>query len=191
VNTRRIAVSRLSSLAIVWGLAGGLAVVTPAQEMPPLPEPGPAHAVFKDLEGTWEAKVETFMGPAEPMVSMGVETNRVGCGGLCLISDFEGTMMDTTFEGHGTETWDTQKKKYVGSWTDSMSTGLTLSESTYDPATKTMTGWMEGPDLSGNVTKMKSTSTMKDADTRVMEMRNIGADGSESLTMRITYTRKE
>jgi hypothetical protein len=184
-------VSRLSRSAIVWGLAGGLAVVAAAQEMPPLPQPGPAHAVFKDIAGTWEARVETFMGPGEPMVSTGVEKNRVGCGGLCLISDFEGSFMGTDFEGHGTETWDTGKKRYVGSWTDSMSTGLTLSESTYDPATKTMTGWMEGPDLTGNVTKMKSVTTIKDADTHITEMHNIGADGSETLGMRITYTRKE
>jgi hypothetical protein len=99
--------------------------------------------------------------------------------------------MGATFEGHGTDTWDATKKRYVGTWMDSMTQGLSLSESTYDPATKTMTGWMEGPDMSGNITKSKSTSTIKDADTRVMEMHNIGPDGNETLGMRITYTRKK
>jgi len=169
----------------------GLAVAATAQDMPPLPKPGPAHAVFKDVAGTWDARVETFMGPGEPAVSTGVEVNKVGCGGLCLISNFEGSFMGTTFEGHGTDTWDPAKKKYVGSWTDSMSTGLSVSESTYDPATRTMTGWMEGPDMTGNVVKMKSISTLKDADTRVMEMHNVGPDGKEVLGMRITYTRQK
>lgn len=182
--------SGLNRSVIVCCLVGGLAVLATAQDIPPMPKPGPEHALFKDMEGTWDARVESFMGPGDPAVSTGVEKNRVGCGGLCLISDFEGAFMDTTFEGHGTETWDPQKKKYVGSWTDSMSTGLAVSESSYDPATKTMTGWMEGPDMAGNITKSKTTSTIKDADTRVMEMHSVGADGSETLGLRITYTRK-
>lgn len=180
------------NLSIAVGCAvAGMAAAAAAQDMPPLPKPGPAHAVFNDIAGTWDAKVETFMGPGEPAVSTGVEVNKVGCGGLCLISNFEGAFMGTTFEGHGTETWDPGKGKYVGSWTDSMSTGLNVSESTYDPATKTMTGWMEGPDMTGNVVKTKSISKLKDPDTRVMEMHNVGPDGKEVLGMRITYTRKK
>lgn len=181
---------KLNLSLAVCGAVALTAVFVAAQDMPPLPKPGEAHAIFEDVAGTWDAKVETFMGPGEPAVSTGVEVNRVGCGGLCLISNFEGSFMGAKFEGHGTDTWDPAKKKYVGSWTDSMSTGLSVSESTYDPATKTLTGWMEGPDMTGSVVKVKSTSTFKDADTRVMEMRNVGPDGQEVLGMRITYTRK-
>jgi hypothetical protein len=72
-----------------------------------------------------------------------------------------------------------------------MSTGLSVTEATHDAATKTMTGWMEGPDMSGKVSKMKSTAVMKDANTRVFSMYNVGADGKEALSMRITYTRKK
>jgi hypothetical protein len=118
-------------------------------------------------------------------------TTRVGCGGLCVITDFKGSFGPAPFEGHGTETYDPKKKRYVGSWTDSMSTGLGISESAYDPGTKTMTGWMEAPDLAGQVTKMKSISTLKDPDTRVFSMFNVGPDGKETLGMRITYTRRK
>ncbi len=47
---------------------------------------------------------------------------------MCLISDFkgEGMVPGDTFHGHGLMTWDAVKKKYVGSWTDSMSMGLAL-----------------------------------------------------------------
>lgn len=169
------------------------------QGMPPMPKPGPEHAIFKDVAGTWDAKVESFMAPgAPPSVSKGTETVRVGCRGLCSITDFKSAFVmgppstpPTPFEGHGTETYDTAKKRYVGSWTDSMSTGLMTSESTYDAVTKTMTGWMEGPDMSGKVSKMKSTVTMKDPNTRVFSMYNVGPDGKESLGMRITYTRRK
>jgi len=183
---------RKASRSLVVSLAvSGLVAAVAAQDMPPLPQPGPEHAVYKEAAGTWDARVESFMGPGEPMVSTGVEVNRVGCSGLCLISNFEGSFMGTKFEGHGTDTWDPAKKKYVGSWTDSMSTGLSLTESTWDPATKTLTGYMEGPDMTGNVVKMKSTTTMKDADHRVMEMKGPGPDGKDVLMMRITYTRQK
>lgn len=167
--------------------------------MPPMPKPGPEHAMFKDAAGTWDAKVESFMTPgAPPSVSSGTETVRVGCLGLCMITDFKSSFVmgppstpPTAFEGHGTETYDPAKKKYIGSWTDSMSAGLMTTEGTYDAATKTMTGWMEGPDMEGKVTKMKSTVVMKDPSTRVFSMFNVGPDGKESLGMRITYTRKK
>ena len=170
-----------------------------SQGMPPLPRPGPEHAIFKDGAGTWDATVESFMVPgAPPSVSKGVETSRVGCGGLCLITDFKGSFTmgpppapPTTFEGHGTDTYDMGKKKYVGSWVDSMSAGLMTSESTYDATSKTMSGWTVGPDLTGNVTKMKSTTVMKDPNTRVFSMYNVGSDGKESLGMRITYIRRK
>jgi hypothetical protein len=168
-----------------------LGALATAQEMPPPPAPGPAHQVFKEAAGTWDARVESFMAPGEPSLSTGVEVNRVGCGGLCMISDFKGEFFGASFEGHGTETWDPKQEKYVGSWTDSMSTGLSLTESTYDAATKTMTGWMEGPDMTGNVAKMRSVSRLKDADTRIFEMFNTGPDGKEVLGMRITYTRQK
>jgi uncharacterized protein DUF1579 len=188
----------VASLAVT-GLA--LAQDKPAsapQGAPSLPKPGPEQAIFKDIAGTWDAKVEAFMAPgAPPAVSTGVESSRVGCGGLCLITDFKSSFAmapgapPVPFEGHGTDTYDASKKKYVGSWMDSMSTGLMTSESTYDPATKTLTGWMEGADMSGQVSKMKSTTVLKDPNTRVFSMYNVGADGKETLGMRITYTRKK
>jgi len=184
-------VKKASSPFVVSAVVVGLAGMSHAQGMPPLPQPGPEHALYKDAAGTWDARVESFMGPGEPMVSTGVEVNRVGCGGLCLISDFEGSFMGTKFEGHGTDTWDPAKKKYVGSWTDSMSTGLSLTESTWDAAAQTLIGSIEGPDMMGNVVKMKSTTTIQDADHRVMEMRGPGPDGQETLVMRISYTRKK
>ena len=73
---------------------------------PPIPKPGPEHALFKMDAGTWDATVELTMAPgAPPATSKGVEVNTIGCGGLCLISDFKGEMMGMAFLGHGTTTW--------------------------------------------------------------------------------------
>lgn len=175
-------------LALAAGVA--LAGYAAAQEMP-MPKPGPEHKVLEMDAGTWDAAVEMFPGPgAPPMVSKGTETNTMGCGGLCLISDFKGDFGGMPFHGHGTTTWDPGKRKYVGTWTDSMSTGLAIAEGTYDPATKKATSLMEGPDATGKLTKSKAVVEYKDANTRVMQMFTTGPDGKEIPMMKISYTRK-
>lgn len=180
----------LKTVTLVLTFAG---VAAAAAQMPPMPKPGPEHAIFKDDAGTWDATVESLMTPdGKPTTSKGTETNTVSCGGLCLVTHFKGEMMPgVVFEGHGTTAYDPAKKKYIGSWTDSMSTGLSIGESTHDPATKTLTGYMEGPDMSGKVVKMKSVVEYKDPNTRVFTMYGPGPDGKEAQVMRITYTRKK
>jgi hypothetical protein len=163
------------------------------QEMPPVLKPGPEHELFKMDEGTWDATVEMTPGPgAAPITSKGVETNTIGCGGLCLISDFKGEMgPGQAFHGHGTATYDPAKKKYVSSWTDSMSRGLMMSESTWDRATNSTTGYIEGPDMTGKVTKSKAVVEYKDANTRVFTMYSPGPDGKDVSGFKITYVRRK
>jgi hypothetical protein len=162
------------------------------QQMPPLPKPGPEHAVLKMDAGTWDATVEFVPAPgAPPMISKGVEVNTVGCGGLCLISDFKGEAMGSPFHGHGVTTWDAVKKKYIGGWTDSMSQGFAVTEGTYDPGTRKMSGSMEGPDMTGMVMKTRTVSEWRDANTRVMTAFAAGPDGKEMQVMKITSTRRK
>ena len=158
-----------------------------------MPKPGPEHALLKDDVGTWDAVVEMQMEPGKPATkSKGVETNRIGCGGLCLITDFKGEMgPGMPFEGHGVSTWDPAKKKYVGVWTDSMSFGLGTGETTWDPQTRTVTGYMEGADQTGKTSRMKSVVQYKGPDTRVFTMYGPGDAGKETVMMTITYTRRK
>jgi uncharacterized protein DUF1579 len=100
-------------------------------------------------------------------------------------------MPGVPFEGHGVATWDAVKKRYAGSWTDSMSQGLGLGESTWDPATKQFTGWMEAPDMTGKVMKTRSVVEYKPDGSRVFTAYSPGPDGKEMQMMRITYTRRK
>jgi len=167
------------------------APITAGQQPPAPPTPGPEHAVLKMDEGSWDAAVE-FMPPGQPpMTSKGIEVNTMGCGGLCLITDFTGEAMPgVTFQGHGVTAWDAVKKKYASSWTDSMSRGLSVGEATWDPAAKRLTGWMEGPDMEGKVTKTRSVVEHKNG-TRVFTAYQTGPDGKEATVMRITYTKRK
>jgi hypothetical protein len=181
--------TRLPLLTLVATLAASPALRAQAPEMP---KPGPEHELFKQDAGTWDATVEAWMAPgAPPMTSKAVETNVLGCGGLCLVTEFKGDFGGVPFDGHGTSAYDPTKKKYVGSWTDSMSTGLMIGESTYDPVKKVVTGYMEGPDMTGKVVKSKSVVEYKADGSRVFTMYNRTPDGKEVAGMRITYTKRK
>lgn len=163
-----------------------------AQQGPPMPKPGPEHDILKMDVGTWDAVIELVPAPgAPPQKSKGVETARMGCGGLCLISDFKSEMMGAPFEGHGVMAWDSTKKKYTGVWMDSMSAGIALTEGTYDPKAKKWTSTMEGPDMTGKVVKTRATSEMRSPTERVFTMYSPGADGKEMEVMKITYTKRQ
>jgi len=162
-----------------------------APAMPPLPKPGPEQEILKMQEGNWDAVVESWMAPGQPPVTTkGSETNTM-LGGLWLVSDFKGEFMGTPFQGHGVLGWDAVKKKYVNTWVDSMSVGLTTGEATYDGSKKVLAGWMEGPDMTGKVMKMNELSEQKDADNRVFTMSVPGPDGHDVPIMRITYKRRK
>jgi hypothetical protein len=177
----------LAALAFVLPIAVGAA----QQQGPPMPKPGPEHEILKMDVGTWDATVEMIPAPgAPPMTSKGVEVNTLGCGGLCIITDFKGELMPgVTFHGHGTMTWDAGKKKYVGSWTDSMSGGLSLTEGTWDAKTKKFNGWMEGPDMSGQVMKTRSVVDYSGGG-RVMTAFAPGPDGKEMQVLKISYKKR-
>jgi hypothetical protein len=177
-----------AALALVFA-----ASVPAAAQMPAPPTPGPEHAVFKAEEGTWDASIE-MTAPGAPAMppAKGVQVDTVGCGGLCLTTEVKAELMPgMPFEGRGLTTYDPAKKKYIGSWTDSMAPGLSLSEGTYDAATHKSTSWMESPDMTGKMTKTKSVTEQVDADHKVMTMFTVGDDGKEMPTMKISYTRKK
>lgn len=183
---------RKLALGVVATAVFATAATAQQQGPPPMPKPGPEHKILAMDVGTWDAVMEMPAAPgAPPMTSKGVEVNTIGCGGLCLITDFKGDLMPgVTFQGHGITTWDAAKKKYVGSWMDSMSAGISRGESTYDAASKKFTGWIEGPDTSGKVSKMKTTVEYPAPGTRVMTMWEAASDAKETQTLKITYKKR-
>jgi hypothetical protein len=173
------------SLVLVAPLFAGLAL---AQEMP---KPGPEEEILKQGVGTWDASVESWFTPGAPAtVWKTVQTTKM-VGAFWAVDDIKGEFMNQPFEGHGTTGYDRVKKKYVGTWVDSMGPGLSIAESSYDAKAKTMAGTIEGPGPDGKPMKMRETMEWKDVDTKVFSMFVPGADGKEALMMRITYKRRK
>lgn len=164
-----------------------LVAVPALAQMPAPPTPGPEHEMLRKDVGVWDATVEMLTPGAPPAVSKGTETVSM-LGAFWQIADFKAEMFGQPFEGRGTTGYDPARKKFVGTWVDSISTGISTVEATYDPAKKTMTGTMEGPDPTGAVTKTKETTVWTDADTRVFTM--YAPDGATPI-MRISYKRRK
>jgi hypothetical protein len=145
--------------------------------------------------GTWDATIKCYMqGPdAEPHVSHATEVVKLMPGGLWAISDFEGQFGDTPFHGHGQSGYDPLKKKYVGTWIDSMSPSLMIFEGDYDPSTRTLTTYGKGTDpRSGKPYEAKMTTEHKNKDSRVFTMlrKSDESKGQFVKTMEISYARR-
>jgi hypothetical protein len=99
-------------------------------------------------------------------------------------------MMGTPFTGHGMTGYDNVSGKYWSTWTDSMSTGVMVSEGTCDAQKAcTFTGSWNDPIKKGPV-KARMTSRWTSPTTEIFEMYAPGKDGKEMKMMEITYTRK-
>ena len=186
---RRMAVVSAAILA----MGGAVLAVGSGQDAYEAPKPTKFHEFMKQFEGTWDAATE-FMGkPGEPpSKSKGSQVDKIIAGGLFLVMDIKAEMMGKEFIGHGIMGYDTLKKKYTGSWVDSMSTAIWTSEGTVDDAGKVFTSVMEGPDpVSGKTMKMKYVSEITGKDSRKMTFYMAGPDGKEFSTGKIEYTRKK
>src|SRR5438445_4499973 len=141
---------------------------------PPSPKPGPEHMHLKSMEGAWDAIVTTHQDGKKAKAEA---TYKMECGGLWLVSDFQGEFEGAKFQGKGLDGYDPAKKKYVGVWVDSMITSPMLIEGTYDASTKTTTQTGEAPGPDGKPMKMKLVTKMPDNNHQTFEMYMIGADG--------------
>jgi hypothetical protein len=183
----------MNRLPVLRWLPGVLCLVPAlaAAQMPPMPTPGPEHEILKADVGTWDAAVE-LMGPdGNAIASKGVETNTLGCNGMCLVTQFNGELMPgMMFAGAGITAYDSKAKKYVGTWSDSMTAGLASSESTWDAGSKKLSGTMKSTDPMGQPSTSRSVVEYPAAGKRLMTLYAPGPDGKEAVMMRITYTKR-
>ncbi|HYK41728.1 MAG TPA: DUF1579 domain-containing protein [Thermoanaerobaculia bacterium] len=155
--------------------------------------PGDAHKKLEALTGTWDAKVTSWMAPGKPpMESKGKSEAKMALGGRFLEERFEGEFMGQPFTGMGYTGYDNVQKKYVGTWMDSMSTGVMTSSGKMDADGKTfsMTGSMADP-MTGKMSTVKEKVTVADPDHHTFEMWGAGPGGKNFKMMEIVYTRRK
>ncbi len=187
-------IRKLQSVVAMIGLLAVAGVATTAWSQAPAPEVTRWHKMLKDDAGVWDAEMKIWMqGPeAEPLVTKGVERNRM-VGDYWLVSDFTADLGGQEFTGHGQTGYDPVKKKFVGTWIDSMSASLSPMEGTYDEKTGELTMMMTSVDpVSGQEVKSKSVSKPKGQNARVFTMFMQGPDGGDTWvkSMELIYTRR-
>jgi uncharacterized protein DUF1579 len=163
-----------------------------ASQTPELPKATAEHGGMARAEGTWDASVEISIGPpgTPPRLSKAVETNRLCCGGLWLVSEFKSNPGSAPYEGHGITGYEPAKKKYISTWVDSDLTTPMVSEGAYDATGRTLT--MRGSMTSrGKTLQWRDVEVWKDDDTRQFTVFMRGPDGKETPSLNIAYTRRK
>lgn len=186
------------TMRVIAGLVAGLGLcgltsVSSAQDSH-VPKPTPEHERLAHGVGTWDATIKSWMqGPgAEPTVSKGVETVKLMPGGLWALSEFHGKFGDMDFHGNGQSGYDPLKKKYIGTWVDSMETTVMVMEGEFDNQSKTLTMYSKGVGPDGKPYDAKMVEVYKDKDNRVftMSMKSDETRGEYIKVMEISYVKR-
>lgn len=149
---------------------------------------GPQHQHLAEGVGKYDMTIKSWMEPgAEPMVSQGTAVRSLQLGGRVLVEEVDGSVMGQPFQGIGRTGYDNVTERYWSTWTDNMSTSLTVMYGSFnEDGTGSFEGQMSDPMTGG-------TSTMRiemrhDGDKEVNEFFMVGPDGNQMKTMEITYT---
>ncbi len=153
--------------------------------------PGAPHEALASTTGSYDLKIKSWHEPGGPaMEETGTATRTMGLDGRVLMEEVTASMMGMPFTGHGMMGYDNVSGKYWSTWTDSMSTGVMVSEGTCDAEKAcSFTGSWNDPIKKGPVT-MRMTTRWTSPTTQIFEMYGPGKDGKEMKMMEMTYTKK-
>ncbi|MFO0950782.1 MAG: DUF1579 domain-containing protein [Isosphaeraceae bacterium] len=152
-------------------LAAGVPSAYAQEGAPPFPKPTKEHQLLETEVGDWDGEVTMWLDPkAPPVKAKATESNTMMPGGIWLLSSYSSEFAGSPFHGRGQFTYDPVKKKYVGTWIDSMVTTPMLMEGSYDPSKKTLTYEGESPDPSGKMVKTRTATTHHDDGSRTMTL---------------------
>lgn len=107
----------------------------------------PEHQLLKKFEGKWEAANHTVADPNQQEMQCNGESTAKLLGDFWVVIELQGDMQGTKVNAMQTIGYDPKKKKYVGTWVDSMMNHLWHYEGTFDKATNTLAMEAEGPNM--------------------------------------------
>jgi hypothetical protein len=181
---------------VAWGFIVALVAsvsVSRAQEAPELPAPQKEHEWLQQLVGEWESEFEAVPDPSQPPVkSKGSESAR-SIGGFWVVAENKGDFDGLEFTGLLTLGYDADKKRYIGTWVDSMQSYLWTYEGTVDADGKVLTLETEGPCpmRPGQTTNFREVLELKSKDHKVFTSSIQLEDGSWVTMLTINYRRKK
>lgn len=148
-------------------------------QAPQFPGAAKEHHWLQQFVGEWETQSEGKMGPDQPtMKCQGTMRNRM-LGDIWVVNEMTGDMMGTPMVGIQTIGYDSAKKKYVGTWVDSMMNHMWQYEGSVDETGKILTLEAEGPNFmaEGKMTKFRDAYDFKAADHIIATSSMLDANG--------------
>jgi hypothetical protein len=152
--------------------------------------PGAHHEILGKFVGTFRVSGQMWMAPgAEPVESSGTSEARMIFGGRYLEQQFSGNFMGMPFEGVSITGYDNVKKQFVGTWIDSMGTGIMTSTGSIDESGRVLSFTADYNDPLMGPVQYDEKITIVDDDNHVMEMSGPSPDGTRYKMMELRYTR--
>ena len=154
--------------------------------------PGAPHKALASTEGSYDLKIKHWHQPGAPaMEETGSATRAMALDGRVLVEQFKSSMMGMPYTGHGMTGFDNVTGKYWSTWSDSMSTGLMVSEGTCDDQGQACTfigTWNDA--IKKAPVKARMAIRRTSPTTEIFELYGPGKDDKEFKMMEITYTKK-
>lgn len=139
-----------------------------SQEMPEMQPPPIEAAWLQKFVGEWESESDLHMEDGAPPVKGTGSESVSSLGGFWIVVQGKGEMMGMNMSYLMNIGYDSEKKKYVASWIDSLSSFKWNYEGIVDESGKIFTLEAEGPCpmRPGELTKFKDVTEFIDKDTR-------------------------
>jgi hypothetical protein len=145
------------------------------------------HRLLEPFVGEWTTVTKMWMDPAAPPMDIAGTASAKSLFGQ---TEHRGIFMGEESIGIATTGYDSQKKKFVGTYLENSSTSITTVEGTYDAASKTFTfsGQYDDPMEHASI-PFRFTEKVGDPNKILFEWFE-KKGGKETKSMEITYTRK-
>ncbi|QDU56647.1 DUF1579 domain-containing protein [Aeoliella mucimassa] len=153
--------------------------LTIAQEPPEFPGPEKEHQWLQQFAGEWTTTSKGSIGPDQPpMECSGTIKSRM-IGEFWVVNEMKSTIQGDSMQGLQTIGYDASKKKYVGTWVDSMMNHMWIYEGTVDESGSKLTLEAEGPNFMapGKLTKFRDAYEFKTPDHIIVTSSMLGEDG--------------
>jgi hypothetical protein len=147
--------------------------------------------LLRRLAGSWDATMQmASQDGTPPVVLNGTEVNVLGGRGTWVVSDFRSQLDGHPFQGHAVLSIDPATGRFQRVWADSTSPAFWASEGTWDPATSTLTMWIESVDSQGQKVRWREETVLKSEETRTFTMYVPGPEQTEAAGVTIVYHRR-
>ncbi|MCO8122414.1 DUF1579 domain-containing protein [Stieleria sp. TO1_6] len=164
----------------------------PANAQPPqLPTAEKEHAWLQKFNGQWESNSKSIASDQSPEVECTGSMSSRMLGEFWVINRFEGEAGGQSFQAIQTIGYDTTKKKYVGSWVDSMLNHMWQYSGTVSEDGKRLELVADGPNFmdGGKLTKFRDSYEFQSPDVCIATSEIQNEDGKWTVMMQGKMTR--